>query len=263
MQGAGVILAHGFTSSPDEMAWLGDYLSQQGAAVYGLRLFGHGTHPRDLGRARLTDWVAGMEDGMAIVSGLANYIFFCGQSLGAMLVFLKAAELGQAAKTRTLQKHPTRPGDVQLAGVIGLATPLPQFNFMDRFTAQLGGAFKVLARKQGVKLDSNYGVRREANYPAYGAYAPRVILEIDRLSRVFYGSLSLVKAPALLIHPRSDQPFSPGPIEDIYRNLGSEKKELIWLENFEHSVVRDPRRTEVFDRVGHFIHTWNGHIPNP
>ncbi|HLA87386.1 MAG TPA: hypothetical protein VJL10_05165, partial [Anaerolineales bacterium] len=54
----GCLLIHGFTGTPKEMRWMGEYLNQQGLTCLGIRLAGHATHPEDMRRSRWTDWAA-------------------------------------------------------------------------------------------------------------------------------------------------------------------------------------------------------------
>ncbi len=54
----GCLLVHGFTGTPKEMRWLGEYLAGQGHTVLGVRLAGHATQPEDMIRARWWDWAA-------------------------------------------------------------------------------------------------------------------------------------------------------------------------------------------------------------
>src|SRR4051812_26008702 len=61
----GVLLTHGFTSSPAEVRPLGIYLAEQGYTVYGPLLAGHGTAPEDLRTTTWQQWVASAEAGLA------------------------------------------------------------------------------------------------------------------------------------------------------------------------------------------------------
>jgi hypothetical protein len=42
----GCLLIHGFTGTPKEMRWMGEYLARQGYSVLGVRLAGHATSRR-------------------------------------------------------------------------------------------------------------------------------------------------------------------------------------------------------------------------
>jgi carboxylesterase len=46
----------GFTGTPKEMRWLGEYLNHQGYTVYGIRLNGHATRSVDMIRSRWQEW---------------------------------------------------------------------------------------------------------------------------------------------------------------------------------------------------------------
>ena len=56
------LLIHGFTGTPKEMRWMGEYLNQQGYTCLAVRLAGHATNPEDMIRSRYTDWIASVED---------------------------------------------------------------------------------------------------------------------------------------------------------------------------------------------------------
>src|SRR5436190_11697172 len=61
----GVLLTHGFTSSPAEVRPLGLFLAEQGYTVYAPRLAGHGTAPEDLQTTSWPEWVASARAGLA------------------------------------------------------------------------------------------------------------------------------------------------------------------------------------------------------
>ncbi|MGC9333124.1 MAG: alpha/beta hydrolase, partial [Anaerolineae bacterium] len=81
----GCLLLHGFTSTPEEMRWLGQDLAGRGYTVLGARLAGHGTEPRDLARTRFRDWRISVEEGLALLRGAAERIVVAGQSMGGLL----------------------------------------------------------------------------------------------------------------------------------------------------------------------------------
>ncbi|MEJ5224047.1 MAG: hypothetical protein WHV44_06280, partial [Anaerolineales bacterium] len=48
----GVLLIHGFTGTPKEMRWMGEYLNEKhGFTCLGVRLTGHATRPEDMIRS--------------------------------------------------------------------------------------------------------------------------------------------------------------------------------------------------------------------
>src|SRR5512146_2320437 len=101
----GCLLIHGFTGTPKEMRWMGEYLAARGLSGLGVRRAGHATRPEDMIRSRWTAWVASAEGGYHLLRGLADRIYLIGLSMGGALSLLMSTRL-----------------DVQ--GVICISTPI-------------------------------------------------------------------------------------------------------------------------------------------
>ena len=82
------LLTHGFTGTPKEMRWMGEYLNAQGYTCLGVRLAGHATDPEDMIRSQYTDWMNSVEDGYHLLRGLSDDIIFVGLSMGSVLSLL-------------------------------------------------------------------------------------------------------------------------------------------------------------------------------
>src|SRR5215207_5685819 len=98
------LLILGFTGTPKEMRWMGEFLCQQGYTCLGIRLAGHATDPGDMIRSRWTDWTASVEDGYHLLRGITDNIFLVGLSMGGVIALLLSTRL-----------------DVK--GVVGISTP--------------------------------------------------------------------------------------------------------------------------------------------
>src|SRR5687768_12862436 len=98
------LLIHGFTGTPKEMRWMGEYLNQQGYTCLGVRLAGHATRPEDMIRSRYTDWMASVEDGYHLLRGVTDKVFLVGLSMGGILSLLMSTRL-------------------EVKGVIAMSTP--------------------------------------------------------------------------------------------------------------------------------------------
>ena len=227
------ILFHGFTAMPGEMRWLGDDLHTRGHTVLGVRLAGHGTHPEDLARVRWTDWLVNVEEALALAGSISQRAVLIGQSMGGIVALLGAG------------MHPQ-----QIAGVVGIATPyaIPLPAREDLHDVPAGQI-----ERKGTPLHREFGVRREAVYPAYAAESPYVLPELAMLMQQMRAVLPVVQAPALLIHSRDDRAVPAENMPLIYDALGTARKEMLWLDAIGHSVVRDPRRRPVFDVIGRFV----------
>lgn len=227
------ILFHGYTAMPGEMRWLGDYLNALGHTVLGVRLAGHGSHPTDLARARWTDWIVDVEEALALTGSISQRVVLIGQSMGGVVALLGAGLYA-----------------AQVAGVVAIATPfavsLPSHE-------DLRDVPPDHIERKGTPMHREYGVRREAVYPAYAAEPLHALPELDILIQQMRAALAAVQAPTLLIHSRDDQAVPVENMAHISAALASPRKHSLWLDAIGHSVVRDPRRRPVFEVIGRFV----------
>jgi carboxylesterase len=229
----GCLLVHGFSSSPEEMRWLGDDLARRGHTVLGIRLAGHGTFPGDLARTRWQDWMVSIEEGLAILGGMSELSFVIGLSLGGMATLLAAAH------------YP-------MTGAVAMSTAFLRFPRRMVLAMRLLRWLRPVVRK-GVEAHPVFGKRREADYPAYSQYPTRILLEVDKLQESMRTSLASVNIPVLLIHSRKDAWVPVENAQLVHDHLGTEDKELQLLEGFDHAIVRDPQRLEAFEVVAGFV----------
>ncbi len=220
------VLAHGYTSFPEEMRPLGEDLAARGATVLGIRLTGHGTHPRDLGRSRGTDWLLDVEDGVALVAA-AERVVLLGQSLGSMVMLVAASYL-------------------PVAGVVALSPP---FDLGPQREAHAG----VIAKD--VEPHPELGVRREADYPAYAATHMRVEREIPRLHEEMLAAVPRLSVPVLIVSSDGDPWFPSEHGRRLLELVGSERKELVVLERAGHAISRDPARGPAVEAIERFAAT--------
>jgi len=224
----GCLLVHGFTPTPAEMRPLGDDLAAAGHTVLGVRLAGHGTEPEDLRRIRWRDWLASVADGVAVLAQLTETIVLIGQSLGAALVLTAATRLRADA-------------------VVALAPPyaLPT-NLRPRRLRPWH------VRSKGVPLHPQLGLRREADYPAYAGFPPRVEREVPPLLAEMRRGLSTIMVPVLVVASDAD-PWLPASLHG--RRLAAELPDarLVVLENVGHSIALDPGNAEALAAIREFV----------
>lgn len=235
----GCLLVHGFTGTPKEMRWLGEYLATQGYSVLGVRLAGHATNIEDMIRTHWEDWLASVEDGYRLLSGVANQIYVIGLSLGGIL-------------SMTFASGRYTPG-CPIAGVVAMAAP--QHLPIDQ---RLVPALKVISlfKKTNPKGPSDWQDKAaEQLHTAYDNDPIKGGLELNLAIYEMYAGLPEVTAPVLLIYSKDDQTVRPEEkhAELIYEKLGSLKKQLIWIEKSGHNLTRDLQRETVFKAVAGFI----------
>ena len=242
----GCLLIHGFTGAPKEMLWMGEYLAEHGHTVLGVQLAGHATQPIDLLRARWTDWLVSVEAGYRLLESYLRRsknapnqrpgIYAMGLSMGGVLALTLASQAYQAA-------YP-------LAGVVGISTPydLPP-DWRLRYLKLLQYIVPQIAKGEPDWHNPEAG-KDHVDYPAYPT---RAVVELRDLLAVMRGALPTIHIPTLLIHSKEDRGVLPENMPKIYDHLGSSQKEMFWVENSGHVVVREPPRQQVFEHILHFI----------
>jgi carboxylesterase len=231
----GVLLIHGFTGTPKEMRWMGEYLNRQGYTVLGIRLAGHATRPEDLIPSRWQEWLLSVEDGYRMLSACTDRIFLAGLSMGGVLSLTFA------------------PSAAMVQGVIAMSTPyaLPDDPRL-RMLKPLSWLIPYISKGSA---DPHQGWFGDAwkQHVAYPRYPVRPIRELNRLLGVMRERLPQVKAPVLLIASQDDDPFIREGIPKIHARLGSPEKEMMWLEGSGHVITEEPQRMAVFSAAADFI----------
>jgi carboxylesterase len=90
----GALMVHGFTGSPFSMRPWGEYLAENGLAVLGPRLPGHGTRWQEMNLTRWQDWYGEVERGFDTLRGKCEQVFVMGLSMGGTLALRLAEEKG-------------------------------------------------------------------------------------------------------------------------------------------------------------------------
>lgn len=227
----GCLVIHGFTGAPKEMRWLGEYLAQEGHSVLGVRLAGHATAPEDLVRTRWWDWLASVVDGYHQLKGVSDQIYLLGLSMGGVLSLLFAS------------KHP-------VDGVVAMATPyelppdprLKYLPLLHRFMPFIPSGESDWHDKEAEQV-----------HVSYGGYPTRSLIEVDHLLAEMRAGLPKVTAPTLLMHAKQDGGVDPENMNKIYQHLGTQDKEMLWVENSGHVITRDAGREQAFKAAAEFI----------
>jgi carboxylesterase len=89
--GDAVLVIHGFTGWPGELAFLGDRLAERGLAVSIPRLPGHGTNGRDFMQTGWRDWLRASVDAYLELAASRPRVHVVGFSMGGLLAIILAA----------------------------------------------------------------------------------------------------------------------------------------------------------------------------
>ncbi len=225
----GVVLVHGFLASPAETRDFGNKLAEQGFAVLGTRLAGHGTSPWDLRERRYEDWLASVRESLDIMRDRYDRILLIGFSTGGSLCAALAAE-----------------GHERIAGLACICTPLLFRNRNMRFVPLVHGANNIvrwLTTFEGAMTfrpnESEHPHINYRNIPVRGLY------ELSRLTDSLKRLLADITTPTLLIQSTDDTVVNPESANILYDGLSSEFKRLHWIESTRHGILNeDVERTQ-------------------
>jgi carboxylesterase len=231
----GCLVQHGFTGTPKEVRWLGEYLNKQGYTVCGMRLNGHATRPADMVRSRGQDWLLSVEDGYNLLHSCCDQIFLLGLSMGGILALITASRFA-------------------VQGVVAMSTPyrLPS-NPLLPFARILSLFVPYLSKGKGEPGADWYDKKSFKQHVAYPKNPVRSGAELNDLLAVMRLSLPQVTAPALLIHSRDDHYVVEGSMDAIFDHLGSRDKQKLWVEGGGHVITEEPTRYQIFKAVADFI----------
>lgn len=219
-----VVLAHGFTASPWEIKELGEYLAKRNITVYGVLIAGHGTTREDLAKTSWEDWENSFQDAYSALNYMCDNIFVGGVSTGGSL----ALYIAEQNKTK---------GVISLASIIYPNNENAKYAFIAKY-------FKHYF-ENSLKDDEK---------PYYYSYRPTAgIAELIEFVDVYKKNLNKVKAPVLIMQYNNDSTINPESAKFIYNHVGSEKKELIWLNGSDHVLTHGNDREQVFEVVYNFI----------
>jgi carboxylesterase len=230
------LLIHGFTGTPKEMRWMGEFLNRHGYTCLGIRLAGHATNPEDMIRSNWTDWAASVEDGYHLLRGVTDNIFLIGLSMGGILALLMAARL-------------------DVLGVIAMSTPYklpddPRLRHVD-WIAKMIPYMPKSDQEPGSGWFDKESWKEHISYPQNPV---RSIGQLNQLLAVMRAALREIRVPVLLIHSKDDDYVLPDNIDLIYDDLtNASDKTKLYLTGSGHVVPRDAARRQAFQAALEFI----------
>jgi len=236
------LLIHGFTGTPKEMRWMGEYLSEQGYSCLGVRLAGHATDPEDMIRSRYTDWTASVEDGYHLLHGVTDDIFLVGLSMGGVLSLLMSTRL-----------------DVK--GVVAMSTPyrLPS-DYPTWYLQMMSVVIKFRPKSKEIPGSSWFDKEAWKDHVSYQDNPIRSAAELKKLILEMRDALPKINVPVLLIHSKDDPYVLPDNVENIYDGLvNASDKTKLYITGSGHVVTRDAARHQVFESALAFIQRVGGH----
>ncbi|MFN4129027.1 MAG: alpha/beta hydrolase [Paracoccaceae bacterium] len=227
----GVLLLHGFTSTPQSVAYVGREIhATTGATLCVPLLAGHGETPDALARTGYGDWLASAETALDQLRLNCDRVVVAGLSLGGTIALNLAI------------RFPERVDRViSINGSTGIYRP---DQVAGLFTPQSSGF------QQGIGSDISHPSRREVCYDRIPVISMRERFILTGATGIMLPDL---KQPILVFQSRKDHVVAPENGLRIVRDVGSSDVTLQWLDRSFHVATLDHDRDEIVARCSKFI----------
>lgn len=237
----GILLIHGFTSSPKELRGMGQYLTRQGYTTLGVRLAGHATQPEDMIRSSWRDWAAAVEDGYWLLRGAVERIYLAGVSTGGALALLMSTHLKTVA-------------------VVAMSTPCSLPIRWPGWSLRLLSRFwRYVPKSEGPPGGGWFDKQAYADHVAYPKNPLRSVAELQALLAETRRALPRVRVPVLLMHSKDDTYIPPVNMDRLRSGLtNSPLTNTLWISGSGHCMTRDAARQTVFQAAAEFIRQQEG-----
>jgi esterase/lipase/1-acyl-sn-glycerol-3-phosphate acyltransferase len=235
---AGVVIAHGYLSTPEQIRPLAEHLHEQGFSVYGVRLDGHGTTPAHLNEVTWQAWMDSLTHAYEAVRHHTANVIVGGFSLGGVLAALLSARCG-----------------VAVDGLFTINAPMKLRNRWAPLVPVVlrldGLVHRALRREEPAHRGLiNHSESPDINYDTNYLWGIR---ELRRAMRACRRHLSEVTAPALVMQSDDDPVVDPRSASILHDRLGSDTRLVVRMPGARHLVVRGDRSAHVFERIEAFI----------
>jgi carboxylesterase len=226
----GILLIHGFTATPAEIRPMAEVLNREGWTAAGPALPGHGISPDHINRFSWQDWYAEVEKSYLVLSRRCSRVVVGGESLGSLLALYLASQ------------HPEAAGVLCYAPALKLRSPL------------IGAAARVLAPFVPYLAKSRrLPTASSPRWQGFQVYPLKALTELLRLQSSVWKVLPEVRQPLLVIQGRLDLSVNPGALAVFMDRVGSQVKELHWMERSSHCVVLDEECEKVEELTLNFL----------
>lgn len=227
----GVLLLHGFTSTPQSVAYVGRQIhASTGATVSVPLLAGHGVTPEALARTGYKEWLASAESALDRVRNACDRVVVAGLSLG-----------GTIALNLSIRFPDHIDRVVSINGSTGIYR-----------SDQVAGLFSADPGEfhQGIGSDIKHPTRRETCYDRIPVATMRERFVLTCATGIMLPNL---KQPIFVFQSREDHVVAPENGSRIVREVGSSNVTLHWLDHSYHVATLDNDRDEIVKKCSTFI----------
>lgn len=227
----GVLLLHGFTSTPQSVAYVGHTIhALTGATLSVPLLAGHGETPEALALTGYNDWLGSAEAALNVLRSDCDKVVVAGLSLGGTIALNLAIRF---------------PDHVDQVITINGSTGIYRPDQVSNLFSNQHDAFQ-----HGIGSDIRHPHRHEICYDKipFAMMRERFVLTCATGMMLPY-----LKQPILVFQSRKDHVVAPENGLHIVRNVGSSDVTMQWLEQSFHVATLDYDRDFIIKRCSAFI----------
>lgn len=225
----GVLVIHGFTSTPGSMRAITEAAMQAGYHVETPLLPGHGTKWQDMAKVRYQDWIHEVDLAYQRLQQRCSRIHICGLSLGGALGIYIASHYPQTASLTLINNG------------LYMTDFISKFAWIARYFIPKIKGLSGDIKKQGV------------TEPAYDFYPASAGHEAIKFFKQAKKSLPKVTCPVIIFKSAQDHIIPVEVAEYTYAFIGSENKKLIYLNDSYHVATMDNEAEIIVAVFLHFI----------
>ena len=229
--GFGVLMLHGFSSSPYEMKFLAKSLSNNGYYIEVPILRGHSTTPDDLKNTIWTDWFGDAKKALFALRKNCKKIVVVGLSTGASLALHLAAHY-------------------QVEGVVALSPAIMLQSKKLKLLPLISPFKKYHYKKDGPDILD----KEQRNLSVgYNKIPVKSIKQLLKFYNHVKDDLPDVYVPLLLMHSKKDHVIDLRGVRYIHDTVSSSHKIMLELQKSFHVITLDVEKEIVFREVNKFI----------
>jgi esterase/lipase/1-acyl-sn-glycerol-3-phosphate acyltransferase len=239
----GIILVHGYKSSPAQTLEMATFFNNKNIPVYGVRLSGHGTSPLDLKNTSWQQWLISLQRGYAVLSQFCQKIIIVGFSTGGLLTLVKASMVNNNSKLKSIAviNSALKLKDIRAKMVSGINL---WNELLEKFDINKG-KFEFIDDKPETP---------EFNYSRH--YLSSVV-ELEKLMKHCQNNLSKINISTLVVQAMHDPVVNPVSGDIIIDNISCEKKFLFTPNFHHHTIITGWGKETIFTEINNFIKKTN------
>ncbi len=225
----GVVLCHGYPSTPQSMRGWAEHLAAAGYTVRVPLLPGMGTQWKDLNSTGWQDWYGVIDLAYQQLERRCSTIVAAGLSMGGLLA------------TKLAEDKPNLAGLVVVNPIYAHTNPtLRVLPLLRHFVPSLGGIAGDIKKPGVVEL-------------AYDRNPLQAMYSQTKLWKIVVEDLPQLRLPVLLLTSRTDHVVPPVSWQTFLKHVGSQDVTQIYLDNSYHVATLDNDAALVFDESVRFI----------